>query len=233
MLAVAGRSLAAARVARCGRWPGFLGELVLPLRAPGSGRLEYPAGSVVVQAEDREPCPVDGAGPGVKVGRDAAQSPGAGFAPAPGPAGEVGDLALDERAVRPVAVLPGGITLGGAGFLQDVLVRVDGDGPPAAGAGAGRAQRAGGAPGPERGLAAAAGGSGDHGHLPGRAGHRAALQIDGEPVLGEPPGPVAGRRAPGGDGEPLGLQVRAGGGVAVGRIADNIRLVTGAGQLAE
>ena len=46
---------------------------------------------------------------------------------APGPAGEVGDLPLDDGPVRPVALLPGRVALGGAGLLQDRLVRVDGD----------------------------------------------------------------------------------------------------------
>ena len=51
---------------------------------------------------------------------------GCGLCGRPGPAGEMGDLAFDEGPVCPVALLPGGVTLDGAGFLQDVLVRMDG-----------------------------------------------------------------------------------------------------------
>ena len=64
------------------------------------------------------------------------------------------------------------------------------------------------------------------GDVPGRAGHGAVLQVDGEAVLGEAAGRVAGRRAFRDDGEPLLLQARAGGRVAVGGVADDVGLVS-------
>src|SRR5262249_43179662 len=108
------------------RWGG------LPCAPGGSGGPQCPAGLVVTQSEDCEPGPVEGCGAGDQVGGDAGQPAGAGPAGGPGPAGEVGDLALDDGPVRPVALLPGRVTLGGAGALQHRLVRVDGDGAPRA-----------------------------------------------------------------------------------------------------
>ncbi len=87
------------RAWRAGGRPGRGGRV--------SGLPGCPAGSVVAGAEDGEPGPVDGAGAGVKVGADAGQPAGAGFAAAPGPAGEVGDLPLDDGPFGPVTVLPG------------------------------------------------------------------------------------------------------------------------------
>jgi len=51
------------------------------------------------------------AGSGVEVGGDALESSRARLSPSPWPAGEVGDLALDDGAVGPVPGLPGGIGL--------------------------------------------------------------------------------------------------------------------------
>ena len=56
------------------------------------------------------------------------------------------------------------------------------------------------------------------------------VQVHVEPVLGEPPTTVTGRRAFGGDGEPLGFQVRAGGRVPVGGVAHDLRLVLITGE---
>jgi hypothetical protein len=67
----------------------------------------------------------------------------------------VRDLALDAWPAGFIAFLPGRVTLLLPGFLQDLLVRVDGDGAAAGRGGARRPQRAGAAPGPERGPAAA------------------------------------------------------------------------------
>src|SRR5215471_12108921 len=128
-----------------------------------SGGRQCPAGLAMSEAEDREPGPVEGCGAGDKVSCDAGQAPGAGVAAAPGPAGEMGDLALDDGPVGAVALLPGRIPLGGAGALQHRLVGVDGDGAAAPRRGAQRAERAGGAPGAERGPAAAPGGGDDDG----------------------------------------------------------------------
>src|SRR5262249_49345298 len=105
-------------------WTGWDG-----LRCTGwSGDPQRPATLVVVEPEDCKPGPVEGAGAGDKVSGDAGQSTGAGPPPTPGPAGEVRDLALDDGPVRPVALLPGRVFLGGAGALQHRFVRVDGDG---------------------------------------------------------------------------------------------------------
>src|SRR6516225_1199071 len=93
---------------------------------------QCPAGLVVVEPEDREAGPVEGSGAGDQVGGDAGQAAGTGPPAAPGATGEVGDLALDDGPVGFVALLPGGIALGGAGALQHSFVRVDGDGAPAA-----------------------------------------------------------------------------------------------------
>jgi hypothetical protein len=71
------------------------------------------------------------------------------------------------------------------------------------------------------------------GGLPGRAGHSPRAQVCGEAVLGEPPSGVAGRRAFGGDGEPLGFQVGAGGRVPVSGVAHDVRLVLAAGVLGQ
>src|SRR5215468_7170500 len=97
---------------------------------------QCPAGLLVAEPEDREAGPVEGCGAGDEVGGDAGQAAGAGPPAAPGPAGEVGDLALDDGPVGAVALLPGRVALGGAGALQHRLVRVDGDGAPAPGGGA-------------------------------------------------------------------------------------------------
>src|SRR6516165_11475867 len=137
---------------------------------------QCPAVLVAVEPEDREPGPVEGPGPGEEVGGDAGQAAGAGPPAAPGPAGEVRDLALDDGPVRFVALLPGWVALGSAGTLQHRLVRVDGDGAAAPGGGAVRPQRAGGAPGAERGPPAATGNGDDAGGLPGRAGHGGLVQ---------------------------------------------------------
>src|SRR5215468_2606766 len=143
----------------------WLGRFSVPVCSCG---LQRPPGLVVAEPEDREPGPVERSGAGDQVGGDAGQAAGAGPPTAPGPAGEVGDLALDDGPVRFVALLPGRVALGGAGALQHRLVRVDGDGAPAPGSGACGTQRAGGAPGAERGPAVAAGGRDDSSGLPGR-----------------------------------------------------------------
>src|SRR5262249_2184542 len=97
------------------------------------------------------------ASPRVRARRPPQARRGAGLPPPRGPGGEVRDLALDDGPVRPVALLPGRVFLGGAGALQHRFVRVDGDGAPAPRRGADWPQRAGGAPGPERCPAAAGG----------------------------------------------------------------------------
>src|SRR6202042_1121744 len=122
---------------------------------------QCPADLAVFESEDGKPGPVERGGAGNKVSGDAGHAAGAGSPAAPGPAGEVGDLALDDGPVSAVGLLPGRVTLDGAGTLQHCLVRVDGDGAPAFGGGARRSQRAGGAPGTERCLAAARGGGDD------------------------------------------------------------------------
>src|SRR6266516_8181518 len=152
--------------------------VVLPL-ACCSGGAQCPACSVMIESEDRQPGPVDGCGARVEVGGDAGQPAGAGFAAAPGPAGEVGDLAFHGGPVRLVALLPGQVALLVAGSLENGFLGVDGDGPPAPRGGAGRPQRAGGAPGPERCLAAAVAGGDDDGGLPGRAGDGGVVQVHG------------------------------------------------------
>src|SRR5215471_8814421 len=190
---------------QAGAWAGAGFPALCCSRGP-----QCPAVLVAVEPEDREPGPVEGPGPGEEVGGDAGQAAGAGLPAAPGPAGEVGDLALDDGPVRFVALLPGWVALGGAGALQHRFVGVDGDGAPAPGRGAAWPQWAGGAPGAERGPAAAAGGGDDDGGLPGRAGHGPRAQVHGEAVLGKPPGGVAGWRAFDGDGEAGGFQAGAG-----------------------
>ena len=79
-----------------------------------------------MQAEHGQAGPVEDAGPGGHVGPDPFQPAGAGLAPAPGSAGEVGDLALDDGAVGPVSGLPLLALLGGLGPLQRGFVGVDG-----------------------------------------------------------------------------------------------------------
>jgi hypothetical protein len=71
------------------------------------------------------------------------------------------------------------------------------------------------------------------GCLPGWAGHSPRAQVCGEAVLGEPPSSVAGRRAFGGDGEPLGFQVGVGGRVPVSGVVHDVRLVLAAGVLGQ
>src|SRR6266566_7750469 len=56
------------------------------------------------------------------LGGDAGQAAGSGCAAAPGPPGEVGDLAFDDRPVGAVALLPGRVALGSAGPLQHCLL---------------------------------------------------------------------------------------------------------------
>jgi len=61
-----------------------------------------------MQTKDRQSCPVDGAGSGVEVGGDALESSRARLSPSPWPAGEVGDLALDDgRSARYLAFQAG------------------------------------------------------------------------------------------------------------------------------
>src|SRR5438034_3912427 len=92
--------------------------VVLPL-ACCSGGAQCPACSVMIESEDRQPGPVDGCGARVEVGGDAGQPAGAGFAAAPGPAGEVGDLEFHGGPVRMVGLVPcQGVVLG-AGFMED------------------------------------------------------------------------------------------------------------------
>src|SRR5215831_14898225 len=93
-------------------WPGGMPAVPGCSRGP-----DCPAVLVVAEPEDREPGPVEGSGTGEKIGGDAGQAAGAGPAPAPGTASEVGDLALHDGPVRPVALLPGRVALGGPGLL--------------------------------------------------------------------------------------------------------------------
>src|SRR6266568_9540481 len=91
-----------------------------------------------------------GSGAGIKVGSDASQATGAGFAPAPGPAGEVGDLAFDSGPVGAVALLPGRIALAAHGHAAAPLLGAGWRWSARAATRARRPQRADGAPGPER-----------------------------------------------------------------------------------
>jgi len=91
-----------------------------------------------VQAQGGQSGEVDGAGSGHDVGQDAVRSAAAGFSPAPGPVGEVADLAFHDRAICPVGLLPGGVFLAGFGVLQRGFMGVDADHPPATGFRAGR-----------------------------------------------------------------------------------------------
>jgi hypothetical protein len=59
------------------------------------------------------------------------QAAGAGPAPAPAPAGKVGDLPFHDGTDGFVAFLLGRVALLSTGPLQNVLTRVDRDGPPA------------------------------------------------------------------------------------------------------
>jgi hypothetical protein len=62
-----------------------------------------------MQAQGGQAGEVDGAGSGEDVGQVAFLAAAAGFSPAPGPAGELADLALHDGPVLPVGLLPGGI----------------------------------------------------------------------------------------------------------------------------
>lgn len=136
-----------------------------------------------MQTKNRQSCPVDGAGSGVEVGGDALESSRARLSPSPWPAGEVGDLTLDDGTVGPVPGLPGGIGLFFAGSLQDGLAGVDRDRAPVARCRASLPHRAVRAVGLEARLSSAAHRHGDGNDVVGRAGDGQFLCVDDEEVL--------------------------------------------------
>ena len=102
---------------------------------------------------------------------------------------EPGDGPLDRGTPPAVFVLPGRVGGGAAGGGQQGVLRVDVEGAPGLGGGAALAQRAAAAARLELGLAAAVGlGAAQGDGVPGRAGGRASLVIDGEVVDGEAAG---------------------------------------------
>jgi hypothetical protein len=88
-----------------------------------------------------------------------------------------------------VFVLPGRVGGGAAGGGEQGVLRVDGEDSPGGGGGAALAQRAAAAPRFELGLAVAVGlGAAEGDGVPGRAGGRGGLAVDGEVADGEAAG---------------------------------------------
>jgi hypothetical protein len=84
----------------------------------------------MIESEHGQTSPVDGTGEGVDVGGDPSLAAHPGVAPTPGAANEVGDLAFDLGTVAPIARLPLGGGLVGAGPLEEVFVAAGADGAP-------------------------------------------------------------------------------------------------------
>ena len=122
------------RVAAVGRW------VMVCWR--GSRRRGCPSGGGGTQPERSQTCDVVGSGEKVEVGVDLVLPAYACAAAAVASAHQVGQLAFDLRAGRPVVGRPVGVLLRSAGVGQSPLVRADLDRAATCGVGALRAQRA-------------------------------------------------------------------------------------------
>src|SRR5574341_2498368 len=186
------------RVDRCaGRWavgPRAIWPVVWPVVWAGiavgaAGRsCRRPAPSRgPAQPEHAEPGKVDRGSQQAEVRGHLGPAPHPGAAAAVAAAHQMAEFAFDLGAGGRVVGAPGRIGLAGAGGGQQGLVRTDGDGPAALGAGAAGGQGAGGAGRAEGGLAGVAlgaGGADRHGDATG-AGDGASGQVDGEAVFAE------------------------------------------------
>lgn len=98
-----------------------------PLLLGPSASCERPSARTKAQPECRETRPVDRAGSRVEIGGDASQPADTSSPPSPAASDEMGDLALDERSIRPIGGDPFRVGLFGSSSLENRLVFVDRD----------------------------------------------------------------------------------------------------------
>src|SRR5665811_1127777 len=145
------------------------------------------------ESEGGEACQVGGGGEKVEVGVDFGSSPDPGFTAPVGAAHHMAEFAFDFGSGGPIVGDPAGILGLVAGLGETLFVAADPDAAAVFGVGAFGSESTAGAVVGEEGAPVAVGTATDADRDAGRAGDGVSLEVDTEPVLGEPAGGCGGR----------------------------------------